>query len=54
MPSGRLSDMKQKLPAAVELGRRGGKARAGALSKKELSKIGRAAAAKRWKKARKR
>jgi hypothetical protein len=37
-----------KNPAAVELGAKGGKARAENLSKEALSKIGRAAAAKRW------
>lgn len=34
--------------AAVELGKRGGEARASNLSKEQLSKIGKAAAAKRW------
>jgi hypothetical protein len=37
-----------KNPAAVELGAKGGTARAKNLSKEELSKIGRAGAAKRW------
>jgi hypothetical protein len=37
-----------KDPAAVELGRRGGKARAKKLSKKRLSEIARRAARKRW------
>jgi hypothetical protein len=34
--------------AAVELGRKGGKARAASLSKKKPSEIARKAAAKRW------
>jgi general stress protein YciG len=46
--------MKKKLPAAVELGRRGGKARAKALSKRRASQIGRKAARARWRKARER
>jgi hypothetical protein len=37
-----------KNPAAVALGRKGGKARAKALTKAELSKIGKLAAAARW------
>jgi hypothetical protein len=37
-----------KNPAAVELGAKGGKARAKNLSKDELSKIGKEGAAKRW------
>jgi hypothetical protein len=45
--------MKKKFPAAVELGRRGGKARAKALSKKRASEIGRKAARARWRKAKK-
>jgi general stress protein YciG len=45
--------MKKKVPAAVELGRRGGKARAINLSKQELSRIGQKGAAARWKKVRK-
>ena len=54
MRSGRLAGkMKKKLPAAVELGQRGGKARAKKLSRKRLSEIGRKAASARWKKARK-
>ena len=36
--------------AAVSLGRKGGKARAGALSKKERAEIAKKAAAARWKK----
>jgi len=44
---------KKKLAAAVELGRRGGKARAKALSKKRASEIGRKASRVRWRKARK-
>jgi hypothetical protein len=39
-----------KNAAAVELGAKGGKARAKNLSKKALSKIGQAGAAKRWNK----
>ena len=39
---------KKKNAAAVELGAKGGRARAKNLSKKELSEIGKAAAAKRW------
>lgn len=38
----------KKNAAAVELGAKGGTARAKNLSKEELSKIGRAGAAKRW------
>jgi hypothetical protein len=51
---------KRKIPAAVmhrvmvELGRRGGKARAKKQSKRKLSEIGQKAARARWKKARKR
>lgn len=47
----------KKIPAAVlhsvmvELGRRGGKARAKKVSKEKLSEIGRKAAGARWKKA---
>lgn len=37
-----------KDPAAAELGRKGGKARADALSKKRRAEIARKAAAKRW------
>jgi len=37
-----------KNKAAVELGKRGGTARAKKLSKEQLSKIGKAGAAKRW------
>ena len=39
-----------KDPAAVSLGKRGGKARAEALSKKERAEIAKKAAAARWKK----
>jgi len=35
-------------PAATELGRKGGRARAAKLSKKKRAEIARAAAAKRW------
>ena len=49
-----LNEPKQKNPAAVALGRsgglKGGVARAAKLSKGELSEIGRAGAAARWKK----
>ncbi len=45
--------MKRKTPAAVELGRRGGKARAKKVSRQKLSKIGRKGAIARWKRARK-
>ena len=38
----------EKNPAAVELGRRGGKARAEKLSKEERSEAAKAAAAARW------
>jgi hypothetical protein len=38
-----------KNPAAVALGRKGGAARAAALTKKRRSEIARQAAAKRWK-----
>lgn len=55
MPSVRLRTVKKKKnPAAVALGRHGGKARAKSLSKRELSKIGRKGAAARWKKEEKR
>ena len=40
-----------KDPAAVALGRRGGKARAAALSTARRKEIAKAAAAKRWRKA---
>ena len=40
-----------KDPAAKSLGSRGGKARAKALSKKRLTEIAKAAAAKRWRNA---
>jgi hypothetical protein len=39
---------KQKSAAAVELGRKGGHKRAKNLTKQQLSKIGKAAAAARW------
>jgi hypothetical protein len=41
---------KRKDPAAVKLGALGGRARARNLSKAELTRIGRKAAAGRWKK----
>jgi hypothetical protein len=44
---------KRKNPAAVALGRRGGKKRAEVLSEKELSEQGRKAVLARWKKAKK-
>jgi general stress protein YciG len=44
---------KKKNPAAVSLGRLGGKARARKAPKKRLSEIGRKGAAARWKKTRK-
>jgi general stress protein YciG len=40
----------KKNPAAVELGRRGGLARAKKVSEKKLSEIGRKGATARWKK----
>jgi hypothetical protein len=43
------SETEGKNPAAVALGRMGGKARADSLSKKRRAEIARAAAAKRWK-----
>lgn len=43
---------KRKSPAAVELGRRGGKARAKRLSKQEREKIARKGGKARWKKGR--
>lgn len=39
----------RKNPAAVALGRKGGKARVGKLSKKQLSDQGRKAVIERWK-----
>lgn len=42
-------ESKGKNPAAVALGRKGGAARAAALTKKRRSEIARQAAAKRWK-----
>lgn len=59
MPSSRLAAMKTTIPAAtlhsamVEIGRRGGKARAKNASKKRLSEIGRQGAAARWRKGKK-
>ena len=41
---------KEKNAAAVEMGRKGGKARASKLSAEDRSKIARKAAKKRWKK----
>jgi len=43
--------MKKKMPAAVELGRRGGFARAKKASRQKLTEIGRKGAAARWRKA---
>jgi len=45
--------VKKKMPAAVELGQRGGLARAKNLSRRKLTEIGRKGAAARWQKARK-
>lgn len=39
---------KRKNPAAVSLGRKGGKKRMAALTKEERSKLGKEAANKRW------
>ena len=44
---------RKKIAAAVELGSKGGKARAAALSKEQRSKIASRAAKARWEKARK-
>lgn len=44
-----LPDESRKDPAAVALGKRGGKARAAVLNKKRRSEIARNAANKRWK-----
>jgi general stress protein YciG len=44
--------MKKKMPAAVELGQRGGLARARKASRRKLSEIGRKGAAARWRKVR--
>jgi len=52
MRGGTLGAMKKKLPAAVELGQRGGKARARKRTHKELSTWARKAAQARWQKAR--
>jgi hypothetical protein len=43
----------RKNPAAVELGRRGGLARAKKVSEKKLSEIGQKGATARWKKGKK-
>jgi hypothetical protein len=48
-----LAKTKRKNPAAVALGRRGGKKRAENLSPEELSEQGRRAVAARWEKAKK-
>jgi general stress protein YciG len=54
MRSGRLPAIrKKKNPAAVTVGKLGGKARANNASRKRLSEIGRRGAAARWKKTRK-
>jgi hypothetical protein len=45
--------MKRKNPAAVELGRKGGKARVAKMSKEELKEAARRAAQARWAKAKK-
>jgi hypothetical protein len=53
MLSGKLNQlMAKKNPAAVALGRRGGKARAKSLTAEQRRKIARKAAAARWNKAR--
>jgi hypothetical protein len=41
---------KKKNPAAVALGRKGGKKRMKAMTKKQRSELGKAAAEKRWSK----
>ena len=48
--TGEIEETPEKLSAAAELGRKGGKARAKKLSKQERSEIAQAAAAARWKK----
>lgn len=45
-----LPDESGKDPAAVALGKKGGKARAAVLSKKRMAEIAKNAAVKRWKK----
>jgi len=50
MLSGKLTGMSKKLSAAVALGRRGGKARAKKLNKRERTEIARKAAQARWRK----
>ncbi len=44
-----LPAAKDRLPAAVEMGRRGGKARAANLTAEQLSEIGKRGAKQRWK-----
>lgn len=44
--------MKRRMSEAVELGRRGGLARAKKVSRRKLTEIGRKGAAARWRKAR--
>jgi hypothetical protein len=43
-----MAKRKRKDPAAVRLGRKGGRARVKTTSKERLSEIGRAGAAARW------
>jgi hypothetical protein len=47
--TGEVEDAKELSSAAAELGRKGGKARAAAMSPERRSEIARKAAAKRWK-----
>jgi hypothetical protein len=49
--TGEIEDEREELTsAAAQLGRKGGKARAAALTKEQRAEIARKAAAKRWKK----
>jgi hypothetical protein len=50
MLNAKLTTMTKKLSAAVQLGKRGGKARAKKLSEQERSEIARKAARARWQK----
>lgn len=47
--TGEITESQKVKSAAAELGSKGGKARANALSKKKRSEIAKMAAAKRWK-----
>jgi hypothetical protein len=47
--TGEIEDTPEKLSAAAELGRKGGKARARSLSARKRAEIASAAAAARWK-----